>query len=301
MHAAAQSDVIIRDPATHQKLPHGETGLIQVFSSIQKSYPGHSILTEDGRTRDGASCACGRTTTLSRLTGVYRAPKSGVAAMPIHDLSEIDLTNFFGHTAPLTPMRCSDPALQAFCQALSSRLLRDPASRQFPDVMTFGYFCRKSSISKVVNALLDRDSRLGWGTVLHIAPANIPVNFAFSFLMGFLSGNSNYVRVPTTSHPQVDLIVDAIDNILVDPVFENLRPRINFFTCERDHHSAKMVGGAAGLVVWGGDTTVAHSKPWISRFLRSSFIFQIEFPLLSCTSEIIGLDEDTLTKLCERS
>ena len=222
--------------------------------------------------------------------------------MPIHDLSEIDLTNFFAHTAPLTPMRCSDPALQAFCQALSSRLLRDPASRQFPDVMTFGYFCRKSSISKVVNALLDRDSRLGWGTVLHIAPANIPVNFAFSFLMGFLSGNSNYVRVPTTSHPQIDLIVDAIDNILVDPVFENLRPRINFFTCERDHPTlAKMVGGAAGLVVWGGDTTVATFKAMD----KSVSAVELYFPdrvssAVLAASEIIGLDEDTLTKLCER-
>ena len=47
MHAAAQSDAITRDPVTHRPLPHAATGLIQVFSSIQESYPGHSILTED--------------------------------------------------------------------------------------------------------------------------------------------------------------------------------------------------------------------------------------------------------------
>ena len=77
MHAAAQSDVITRDPATHCELPHGETGLIQVFSSIQESYPGHSILTEDvGRTRDGASCGCGRTTSIVEIDG--RLPRAEV-------------------------------------------------------------------------------------------------------------------------------------------------------------------------------------------------------------------------------
>ena len=42
--------------------------------------------------------------------------------------------------------------------------------------------------------------------------------------MGFLSGNNNYVRVPSTAYPQVDLIVGAIDGILADPAFEHLRP-----------------------------------------------------------------------------
>ena len=70
MHAAAQSDVITRDPVTHRKLLHGETGLIQVFSSIQESYPGHSILTEDlGRTYDGGTCRCGRANSIVEIDG----------------------------------------------------------------------------------------------------------------------------------------------------------------------------------------------------------------------------------------
>lgn len=77
MHAAAQSDVITRDPETHHSLPHGETGLIQVFSSIQDSYPGHSILTEDvGRTLDGTNCDCGRTTSIVEIDG--RLPRAEV-------------------------------------------------------------------------------------------------------------------------------------------------------------------------------------------------------------------------------
>ena len=222
--------------------------------------------------------------------------------MPINDIADIELTPLSADATKLAPIRCSDPALLAFCQALSSRLLRDPASRQFPDVMTFGYFCRKSSISKVINTLHDRDSRLGWGTVLHIAPANIPVNFAFSFLMGFLSGNINYVRVPTTPYPQVDLIVGAIDDILADSAFENLGQRVNFFTCERDHPAlVRMVGEASGLVVWGGDTTVAKFKAMDKPISAVELYFpdRVSSALLAARA-IKDLDENDLTKLCDR-
>lgn len=41
------SDVIVRDPITMQPSSIGEIGIIQVLSSLPKSYPGHSILTED--------------------------------------------------------------------------------------------------------------------------------------------------------------------------------------------------------------------------------------------------------------
>lgn len=222
--------------------------------------------------------------------------------MPINDIADIELTPLSADATKLAPVRCSDPALLAFCQALSSRLLRDPASRQFPDVMTFGYFCRKSSISKVINTLHDRDSRLGWGTVLHIAPANIPVNFAFSFLMGFLSGNINYVRVPTTPYPQVDLIVGAIDDILADPAFKNLGQRVNFFTCERDHPAlVRMVGEASGLVVWGGDTTVAKFKAMDKPISAVELYFpdRVSSAVLAARA-IQDLDENDLTKLCDR-
>jgi hypothetical protein len=40
-------DVLVRDPRTLATLPHGEVGLLQVFSVLPHSYPGHSILTED--------------------------------------------------------------------------------------------------------------------------------------------------------------------------------------------------------------------------------------------------------------
>ncbi len=70
LHASENSSAIVRDPATHQPLDHGYTGLLQVFSTIQKSYPGHSLLTEDvGRTFDGSACGCGCSRVIVEIDG----------------------------------------------------------------------------------------------------------------------------------------------------------------------------------------------------------------------------------------
>lgn len=47
LHPPSFADVIIRDPLTLAEAKPGEPGLIQVLSLVPRSYPGHSILTED--------------------------------------------------------------------------------------------------------------------------------------------------------------------------------------------------------------------------------------------------------------
>jgi len=47
LHCPNFSDIIIRDPKDFSVLPVGNEGLVQVVSVLPKSYPGHSLLTED--------------------------------------------------------------------------------------------------------------------------------------------------------------------------------------------------------------------------------------------------------------
>ena len=55
------ADVIIRNPLTLEELPIGQPGVIQVLSALPRSYPGHSLLTEDlGVVHAIDSDACGR-------------------------------------------------------------------------------------------------------------------------------------------------------------------------------------------------------------------------------------------------
>lgn len=61
LHASTYSDVIIRRPRDFSPAPTGERGIIQVLSLLPKSYPGHSLLTEDEGVVLGVDdCPCGR-------------------------------------------------------------------------------------------------------------------------------------------------------------------------------------------------------------------------------------------------
>lgn len=61
LHASAWSHIIIRDPISFRPLQPGQPGLIQLLSVIPRSYPGHSLLSEDEGVLMGVDdCKCGR-------------------------------------------------------------------------------------------------------------------------------------------------------------------------------------------------------------------------------------------------
>lgn len=61
LHCSDFSAVLIRRPQDFSLCKTGETGLIQVMSVLPKSYPGHSLLTEDeGLILGVDDCPCGR-------------------------------------------------------------------------------------------------------------------------------------------------------------------------------------------------------------------------------------------------
>ncbi len=61
LHASNFSDVIFRAPQDFSVCSVGERGIIQVVSFLPKSYPGHSLLTEDEGVLLGEDdCPCGR-------------------------------------------------------------------------------------------------------------------------------------------------------------------------------------------------------------------------------------------------
>lgn len=70
LHASIFSDVIMRDPLTMKPVTHGEKGIMQVMSVIPRSYPGHSLLTEDEGIIEGEDdCPCGRAGKYFRIIG----------------------------------------------------------------------------------------------------------------------------------------------------------------------------------------------------------------------------------------
>ena len=70
LHVSNFSDVIIRRPMDFSEADIGETGIIQVVSTIPESYPGHSLLTEDeGCILGEDDCPCGRKGKYFKING----------------------------------------------------------------------------------------------------------------------------------------------------------------------------------------------------------------------------------------
>ena len=70
LHASIFSDVIVRRPIDFSEADIGETGIMQVVSTIPESYPGHSLLTEDEGVILGIDdCPCGRKGKYFKING----------------------------------------------------------------------------------------------------------------------------------------------------------------------------------------------------------------------------------------
>ncbi|KPF73763.1 acyl-protein synthetase [alpha proteobacterium AAP81b] len=70
LHAPLFADIAFRDPVDWHELPAGQPGIVQVMSVLPRSYPGHSLLTEDlGELIGEDDCPCGRNGRTFRIHG----------------------------------------------------------------------------------------------------------------------------------------------------------------------------------------------------------------------------------------
>ncbi|MDA8631260.1 hypothetical protein N9L29_00975 [Litoricolaceae bacterium] len=70
LHASKGSDFLIRSTNDLTPVTEGEIGVVQLFSNIQTSYPGHSLLSEDiGLFKNASSCSCGSDGRILKILG----------------------------------------------------------------------------------------------------------------------------------------------------------------------------------------------------------------------------------------
>lgn len=159
---------------------------------------------------------------------------------------------------PLPPY--STEAL-AFLAELSRRLLASPAIRVHPDVGGFAYWCRQANLARLARSFDATHRRVGRGLVLHIAPGNVPVNFAFSLAFGLLAGNANIVRIPGARHPQADIICEAMAALLAQPEHARVAGMTRIIRYPRnDEVTAALSEVCHARVLWGGDATILHLR-----------------------------------------
>ena len=163
---------------------------------------------------------------------------------------------------PAVPARVPfDEAITDYLNEVSRLLMGNRAARAYSDVVTFGFWVRKASLLKLKERFPNPEGALclGKGVAFHIAPSNVPVNFAYSLVAGLLNGNANVVRVPSKDFPQVQIIIDALNAALEK--HEAMRPYVLCVRYGRDREVNDWFSAIADVrVIWGGDQTIAELR-----------------------------------------
>lgn len=172
----------------------------------------------------------------------------------------------------------SDEILRFFNE-LSKKMLSVPEARQYPDVITLAFWLRKSHFLKE-KEMFDGNCglRMGRGTVFHIAPSNVPVNYFYSFAVGLICGNSNIVRLPSKDFPQVTIINEAVKEVLAE--FETLKNYICFIRYGHNRDVNDVLSATSDVrVVWGGDATVDEIRKSPMKPRGSEVVFADRYSL----------------------
>ena len=153
------------------------------------------------------------------------------------------------------PMEPFSIEVCTFLEELSRELLHDNVAKRLPDVVSLGYWCRKSNIYKIKEQCLDEATRLGRGIAFHITPSNVPVNFMFSYLFSLLAGNTNIVRMPSKETPEQECIIRILNGII--DKYPRVKENTAFVSYPSGDEATTIFSKMSDVrMIWGGDETI---------------------------------------------
>lgn len=144
----------------------------------------------------------------------------------------------------------------SFLGDLSKELRRDSRSSYYADILSYAFWIRNASIEKEKEKHLFLYNRIGRGVTFHIAPSNVPINFAVSMTSALLAGNACVIRVSNKNFEQVDIVCDAINRLLAKD-YKTLKNYFCIVRYEHDEDVTQMLSSLCDVrVIWGGNQTI---------------------------------------------
>lgn len=206
-----------------------------------------------------------------------------------------------GDTAVVAKMKHSpafplfDDQVIDYLDTVSNSLLQSADAKLYPDVITFAFWCRKASVKSLKKPYSDITNRIGRGVAFHISPSNVAVNFAYSLVTGLLSGNSNIVRLPSKTFPQVGIICSA----LAQALDENIKPYICLLQYGHEQQITDYFSGICDTrIIWGGDQTIftIRQSPIKARATEITFADRYSFCVINADAYLISQKQKNIAQ-----
>ena len=203
---------------------------------------------------------------------------------------------------PLAPF---DVDVCEFLDVLSKEILRDAKLKNYTDVVSFAFWIRKGNVQKQKESYMKKNGsfcRIGKGLAFHIAPSNVPINFAYSFVFGLLAGNSNIVRVSSKNFPQVTLLCRKIQEVMSRAEYASIKESNAIVMYERKKEITDAFSSMCDVrVIWGGDSTIneIRKSPMKPRGKEIVFADRYSFGII-CPDAILSMSDKEQKQLAEQ-
>lgn len=147
-----------------------------------------------------------------------------------------------------------------FFSKLSIKLLKDKRTKKYPDILSYAFWIRRSSLEQEREKHLSWRDRIGRGVTFHIAPSNVPVNFVVSMTSAMLAGNACVIRISNKEFPQVGIVCDNIKQLLEDE-FYDLKQYICIVRYEHNDDINQVISEMCDVrIIWGGNNTISQIR-----------------------------------------
>lgn len=143
-----------------------------------------------------------------------------------------------------------------FLDDLSKGLMSSQEAKRYSDIITFAFWCRKSSILAMKRKYVDLEKRKGRGLTFHITPSNIPVMFAFSLVASMLAGNSNVIRVSSKEFKQTGIICKQINELFINKYPKLGEENYIISYLHNQEVTDELSKMCDSRVIWGGNNSI---------------------------------------------
>lgn len=184
-----------------------------------------------------------------------------------------------------------------FLGKLSQSLLRDKRAKAFPDILSYAFWIRKSSIEQEKKKRFHIENRIGRGITFHIAPSNVPINFAVSMTSALLAGNACVLRVSNREFPQVDIVCETMRRLLEGECSE-MKDYLCVVRYEHDDRINQALSAMCDVrIIWGGNVTIENIRkaPLAPRAIEMAFPDRYSIAVIQA-EEYLKRDPDQIAK-----
>ena len=197
------------------------------------------------------------------------------------------------------PYKIFDEKIISFLNDVSQAILNHKSAKFYSDLATFGFWCRQKNIKSLANKYVNDNIMIGRGCALHICPTNVPMNFAYSFVFGLISGNNNIVKIPTRNFIQVQLFFKLFNKVIKKKKYLSIKKKFIFIKYSKNNEISSYLSQLADVrLIWGGNNTVKLFKKFEtkSRCLDLCFSNRVSGALIN-TKSLQKLNSNDFEKL----